>query len=199
MLRILPIPHRLFCRYIQKNEPACYACACQVDELIEQYQARPPLKSQLFISKTHKRMRDLSDADCGDNSFLLITAMWWTPAPWEVNDRPNRICFPVKYRVCVPRKSKRRWILCRGRNGFGENGILYRGHVCMRIWPCHFIKYTEEWSVEQKQTVFPQSPRQTQTIYVDGCKVTVRYAGKENPAAVREIKDILLSNVSKKS
>lgn len=21
-------------------------------------------------------MRDLSDADCGDNSFLLITAMW---------------------------------------------------------------------------------------------------------------------------
>ena len=39
---------------------------------------------------------------------------------------------------------------------------------------------------------------QTQTIYVDGCKVTVRYAGKENPAAVREIKDILLSNVSKK-
>ena len=53
--------------------------------------------------------------------------------------------------------------------------------------------------MEQKQTVFPQSPRQTQTIYVDGCKVTVQYAGKENPAAVREIKDILLSNVSKKS
>lgn len=89
--------------------------------------------------------------------------------------------------------------MCGGRNGFGENGILYRGHVCMRIWPCHFIKYTEEWIVEQKQTVFPQSPRQTQTIYVDGCKVTVRYAGKENPAAVREIKDILLSNISKKS
>ena len=53
--------------------------------------------------------------------------------------------------------------------------------------------------MKQKQTVFPQRPQQTQTIYVDGCKVTVRYAGKENPAAVREIKDILLSNVSKKS
>ena len=53
--------------------------------------------------------------------------------------------------------------------------------------------------MKQKQTVFPQSPRQMQTIYVDGCKVTVRYAGKENSAAVREIKDILLSNVSKKS
>lgn len=52
--------------------------------------------------------------------------------------------------------------------------------------------------MEQKQTVFPQRPQQPQTTYVDGCKVTVRYAGKENPAAVREIKDILLSNVSKK-
>ena len=52
--------------------------------------------------------------------------------------------------------------------------------------------------MKQKQTVFPQSPRQTQMIYVDGWKGTVRYAGKENPAAVREIKDILLSNVSKK-
>lgn len=88
--------------------------------------------------------------------------------------------------------------MCRGRNGFEENGILYQGHVRMRIWPCHFIKYTEEWIVKQKQTVFPQRTQQPQTIYVDGCKVTVRYAGKENPAAVREIKDILLSNVSKK-
>ena len=60
------------------------------------------------------------------------------------------------------------------------------------------LNITEEWIVKQKQTVFPQRPQQPQTIYVDGCKVTVRYAGKENPAAVREIKDILLSNVSKK-
>ena len=52
--------------------------------------------------------------------------------------------------------------------------------------------------MKQKQTVFPQRTQQQQTIYVDGCKVTVRYAGKENPAAVREVKDILLSNVSKK-
>ena len=63
-------------------------------------------------------------------------------------------------------------------------------------------KITEDWIVNQKQpleSVSGQEPQQTQTIYVDGCKVTVRYAGKENPAAVREIKDILLSNVSKKS
>ena len=47
-------------------------------------------------------------------------------APWEVNDRPNRICFSVKQCICVPRKSKRRWKLCRGRNGFGENGLLIK-------------------------------------------------------------------------
>ena len=59
--------------------PACYACACQVDELIERYQAHPPLKSQLFISKTHKRLRDLSDADCGDvQTFLYKGSPVWT-------------------------------------------------------------------------------------------------------------------------
>ena len=52
--------------------------------------------------------------------------------------------------------------------------------------------------MKQKQTVFPQRTQQPQTIYVDGCKVTVRYAGEKNPAAVREIKDILLSSIAKK-
>ena len=69
----------------------------------------------------------------------------------------------------------------------------------MRIWPCHFIKYTEEWIVEQKQTVFPQRTQQPQTIYVDGCKVTVRYSGHKNPDAIRGIKEILLTNIAKKA
>ena len=68
-----------FYQHIQEHEPACYACACQVDELIERYQAHPPLKSQLFISKTHKRLRDLSDADCGDmQTFLYKGSPVWT-------------------------------------------------------------------------------------------------------------------------
>ena len=48
------------------------------------------------------------------------------------------------------------------------------------------------------ESVSGQESKQTQTIYVDGCKVTIRYASEENPAAVREIKDILLSNILKK-
>ena len=40
---------------------------------------------------------------------------------------------------------------------------------------------------------------QTQTIYVDGCKVTVRYSGHKNPDAIRVIKEILLTNIAKKA
>ena len=43
-----------------------------------------------------------------------------------------------------------------------------------------------------------QEAEQAQTIYVDGCKVTVRYSGQNNPNAVRGIKDILLANITNK-
>lgn len=43
-----------------------------------------------------------------------------------------------------------------------------------------------------------QEAGQAQTIYVDGCKVTVRYSGQKNPNAVRGIKDILLANIANK-
>ena len=36
-------------------------------------------------------------------------------------------------------------------------------------------------------------------IYVDGCKVTVRYSGHKNPDAIRGIKEILLTNIAKKA
>ena len=39
-----------------------------------------------------------------------------------------------------------------------------------------------------------QSAERPTVIYVDGCKVTVRYSGKENPAAVKNIKDTLISS-----
>ena len=44
-----------------------------------------------------------------------------------------------------------------------------------------------------------QEAEQAQTIYVDGCKVTVRYSGQKNPNAVRGIKDILLANITNKN
>ena len=44
-----------------------------------------------------------------------------------------------------------------------------------------------------------QEAGQAQTIYVDGCKVTVRYTEQKNPNKVREIKDILLAKKKKKN
>ena len=63
-------------------------------------------------------------------------------------------------------------------------------------------KITEDWIVNQEQpldSVSEQKPKQTQTIYVDGCKVTIRYTEKENPDAIRGIKEILLSNIAKRT
>lgn len=39
-----------------------------------------------------------------------------------------------------------------------------------------------------------QNSEQSQVFYIDGCKVTVRYSGQSNPAAVKNIKNTLLSS-----
>ena len=61
-----PFHTTYFYWHIREHEPGCYACALQVDELVETHQARPPLKSKLFLSKSRKRLRDLTDEDCKD-------------------------------------------------------------------------------------------------------------------------------------
>ncbi len=45
--------------------------------------------------------------------------------------------------------------------------------------------------------VSDKSP-QTQVLFVDGHKVTVRYSGEKNPPALRAIKDVLINSVSSK-
>ena len=39
-----------------------------------------------------------------------------------------------------------------------------------------------------------QPAEQPQVLYVDGCKITVRYSGEKNPAAAKNIKDTLISS-----
>lgn len=38
-----------------------------------------------------------------------------------------------------------------------------------------------------------QTAEQPQTLYIDGCKVTVKYSGRKNPSAIKNIKDTLIS------
>lgn len=37
---------------------------------------------------------------------------------------------------------------------------------------------------------------QAQVLFVDGHKVTVRYSGQDNPAALRVIRDTLINSIS---
>ena len=74
-----PFHTNYFYRYIQDQEPACYACALRVDELVETHEARPPLKSKLFLSSSRKRLRDLTPEDCNDTQcFLYRSASVWS-------------------------------------------------------------------------------------------------------------------------
>ena len=74
-----PFHTNYFYQYIQEQEPACYACAIQVNELLETHQARPPLKSKLYLSRSRKRLWDLNPEGCGNaQTFLYRSQLIWT-------------------------------------------------------------------------------------------------------------------------
>lgn len=73
-----PFHTNYFFAYIQEHEPECYACALKIDELVEANQAHPPLKSKLFLSKSRKRLRELTAKDCQDaRTFLYHQEHVW--------------------------------------------------------------------------------------------------------------------------
>lgn len=43
-----------------------------------------------------------------------------------------------------------------------------------------------------------QKSEQLQVMYIDGCKITIKYSDQQNPTAVKNIKDALISGVSAK-
>lgn len=74
-----PFHTNYFYLHIQTHEPSCYACARRIDELVESRQARPPMKSRLFLSKSRKRLRDLEPEDCRDKQvFPYLTEEVWS-------------------------------------------------------------------------------------------------------------------------
>lgn len=40
-----------------------------------------------------------------------------------------------------------------------------------------------------------QKTEQLQVVYIDGCKITIKYNDQQNPKAVKNIKDALISGV----
>lgn len=61
-----PFHTRFFFHYLREHDPGGYAQALRVDELMERYQAVPPLTSRQFLTKTHKRLWELTAEDCTD-------------------------------------------------------------------------------------------------------------------------------------
>ena len=66
-----PFHTHAFYPYLQEHDGPSYDKARRVDTLLEQYEAVPPLTSRPYLTKCHKRLRELAAEDCGDMRTFL--------------------------------------------------------------------------------------------------------------------------------
>lgn len=73
-----PFHKNYFFKYMKENEPEVYQQLVGVDELLRDNNPKPPMDSDLFISRSRKRLADLGDEDCCDaECFLYNGAEVW--------------------------------------------------------------------------------------------------------------------------
>lgn len=61
-----PFHRNYFFQYLRQNEPTDYWRLVKVDELLRDKTPKPPMDSDLFISRSRKRLVDLTPEDCCD-------------------------------------------------------------------------------------------------------------------------------------
>lgn len=61
-----PFHKNYFFKYLKAHEPETYQQLVEVDELLRDNNPKPPMDSDLFISRSRKRLEDLTDEDCCD-------------------------------------------------------------------------------------------------------------------------------------
>lgn len=61
-----PFHKNYFFKFLRENELEQYAQVVGVDELLRDKNPKPPMDSDLFISRSRKRLMDLTDEDCND-------------------------------------------------------------------------------------------------------------------------------------
>lgn len=66
-----PFHKNYFFRYMQENEPKAYQQLLEIDTLLRDNDPKPPMDSNLFISRSRKRLTDLSDEECQDAECFL--------------------------------------------------------------------------------------------------------------------------------
>lgn len=63
---ICPFHRNYFFKHLRENHPADYQDVVSMDELLEKNQPLTKIKSKLFISRSRKRITDLTDEECCD-------------------------------------------------------------------------------------------------------------------------------------
>ena len=61
-----PFHKNYFFKFLKENEPEQYAQLVEMDELLRDKNPKPPMDSDLFISRSRERIEDLTDEDCND-------------------------------------------------------------------------------------------------------------------------------------
>ena len=61
-----PFHRNYFFQYLKEHEPAQFAQVVEMDELLRDKNPKPPMDSDLFISRSRKRLLDLTPEDCRD-------------------------------------------------------------------------------------------------------------------------------------
>ena len=65
-----PFHRNYFFQYIKKYDPETYVAVHSIDVLLRDKTPKPPMKSDLFISRSRKRIADLTPEDCGDAEYF---------------------------------------------------------------------------------------------------------------------------------
>lgn len=61
-----PFHQNYFFKYLRENLPETYKKLVGVDELLRDKNPKPPMEADLFISRSRKRLSELTDEDCND-------------------------------------------------------------------------------------------------------------------------------------
>lgn len=61
-----PFHRNYFFQYLKEHEPETYRAVLKVDDLLRDKTPKPPMDSDLFISRSRKRIADLTPEDCDD-------------------------------------------------------------------------------------------------------------------------------------
>lgn len=61
-----PFHRNYYFQHIKEHDPAIYRSVVQMDHLLRDKTPKPPMDSDLFISRSRKRIEDLTPEDCND-------------------------------------------------------------------------------------------------------------------------------------